>query len=106
MTVSAAPGSTAESRAAALAMFEGNVPCVFRVAEPPCPGTAGWLAWFVHEENTADCDWDEPWPVCGEHKRSIQISSEPFFRTWHQLEPIPCGKCGTPVRLHRFEPIG
>ena len=98
-------GSTVESRRAALALFQGQVPCIFRLHEPPCPGTAGWLSWFVHEENTAVCDLSEPWPVCDEHKRIITMISDPFWRTWHQLAPIPCGQCKTPLRLERFEPL-
>ena len=106
MTVSAAPGSTVESRTAALAMFEGQVPCLFSMADPPCPKTALWLAWFVHEEYAGDCGDAEPWPACDEHKRMIQMASHPFWRTWHNLQPNPCPKCATPMRLERFEPLG
>lgn len=106
MTVSAAPGSTAESRAAALAMFEGNVPCFFSFADPPCHAVARHLAFHVHEENTAQCGYDEPWPVCDEHKQTLQTVSNPFWRTWHQMQPVACPTCKTPLRLHRFEPIG
>lgn len=98
-------GSTVESRAAALAMFEGQVPCFFSLADPSCPSTAGWLAYFAHEENTARCDWCGPWPVCAEHRRIIDMMSRPFWRTWHQLEPMPCESCGTPLRLDRFEAL-
>ena len=106
MTVSAAPGSTTESRAAALAMFEGNVPCFFSFGEPPCLAVARHLAFHVHEENTMPCGHDEPWPVCDEHKQALQAVSNPFWRTWHQMQPMLCSKCKTPLRLDRFEPLG
>lgn len=101
----AAPGSTAESRAAALAMFEGQVPCFFQLGEPPCPQVARWLAMFAHEENTVRCGHDEPWPVCTAHKRMVEVGSHPFWRTWHQSPPLTCEPCGTPLRLDRFEPL-
>lgn len=99
------PGSTVESRTAALAMFEGQVPCMFQFTEPPCPNVARWLAWFVHEENTVQCGAPEPWLVCDEHKRLIQMTSHPFWRTWHQLESTLCAACATPLRLERFETL-
>ena len=89
-------------------MFQGQVPCVFQLADPSCPATAKWLAWFVHEENTARCGWNEPWPVCDEHKRLIHGSSHPFWRTWYQSQAVgcpACPACGTPLRLEKFEPI-
>src|SRR2546421_8182196 len=97
--VTEAPTSTTESRAAALAMFEGRVPCLFQLAEPSCPEVARWLAWFAHEENTVRCDTDEPWPVCDAHKKAIAMSSDPFWRTWHNSPPTLCAGCGTPLRL-------
>jgi len=100
-----APASTAESRAAALTMFEGRVPCLFHLADPACAAVARWLAWFAHEENTARCESDEPWPVCDQHKQVIQASSDPFWRTWHNMQPVLCTRCGTPLRLERFEPL-
>jgi hypothetical protein len=100
-----APGSTAESRTAALAMFEGQVPCMFQLIDPSCPHTARWLVQFVHEEATARCDRADPWPVCDEHKRMIQMSSHPFWRTWHQMAPVPCPACQSPLRLERFESL-
>lgn len=106
MSVSAESGSTVESRTAALSMFEGNVPCFFSMADPSCPKTALWLASFDHEENAGHCGDVDPWPVCDEHKRIIQMASHPFWRTWHQLKPILCGGCGTPTRLGRFEALG
>jgi hypothetical protein len=105
MTAAAAPGSTVESRAAALAMFEGQVPCLFQLAEPSCPDTAAWLAWFAHEENTASCSSNEPWLLCEAHKKMVQTTSHPFWRTWHQTPPLICEPCGTPLRLDRFEPL-
>lgn len=98
------PVSTTESRTAALSMFKGQVPCVFQLAEPTCPSTAGWLAWFTHEENTVTCE-DVPWPVCGDHRKTIQAASHPFWRTWNQMRPVLCDQCGTPLRLERFEPL-
>lgn len=106
MTVSAIPGSTAESRSAALTMFEGQVPCVMRFSDPPCPQTAQWIVFFAHEENLTSCDSPEPVPVCDEHKRALQMAAEPFWRTWHQMQPTLCGKCQTPMRVERFEPLG
>lgn len=105
MTAIAPPGSTTESRTAALAMFEGQVPCVFSLVDPSCPELARWLAWFVHEENTAVCDRDEPWLLCDGHKRILQASSHPFWRTWNRLQPLPCDACGTPLRVSRFDPL-
>jgi hypothetical protein len=99
-------GSTVDSRAAALALFEGSVPCIFQVGDPPCHATARWLALLAHEESTAVCDYDEPWPVCDEHKRALAMISHPFWRTWHQMQPNLCGKCQTPLRVERFEPLG
>jgi len=102
---SAAAGSTVESRTAALAMFEGHVPCFFSMADPPCADTAKWLALFDHEENTGTCGSAEPWPVCNMHRQAITFASHPFWRTWHAMEPLLCGKCSTPVRLERFEAL-
>jgi hypothetical protein len=100
-------GSTVDSRAAALALFEGQVPCFFSLADPPaCPATARHLAFLAHEENTSACDYDEPWPVCEEHKRLLQMASHPFWRTWRQSPPIQCRNCGTPLRIERFEALG
>jgi hypothetical protein len=100
-----APVSTTASRAAALTMFAGNVPCVFSLSEPSCPNPARWLALFAHEENTTGCEHDEPWPVCETHKKQIQIISHPFWRVWNNLQPIPCTSCQSPLRLNRFDPI-
>lgn len=100
-----ATGSTTESRAAALAMFEGAVPCIFQLTEPACPETAAWLAWFAHEENAVRCGRDDPWPVCGTHKKMIQTASHPFWRTWNQMPPILHDPCGSPLRLERFDPL-
>jgi hypothetical protein len=102
----ATPGSTAESRTAALAMFEGNVPCLFQLTDPSCPETAKWLAAFIHEENTARCDGASLlWPVCDTHKKMIQVSSHPFWRMWHTMKPVNCDQCGTPIRLASINPI-
>jgi hypothetical protein len=100
-----APAGTAESRAAALAMFEGQVPCLLQLADPSCPDRARWLAWFAHEENTVSCE-ASPAPVCDAHRRGLQAASHPFWRTWHQMPPVLCDLCGTPLRLERFEPLG
>jgi hypothetical protein len=100
-----APASTTESRAAALAMFAGQVPCVLQLADPPCPNAARWLAVFTHEENTATCGGDEPQPVCDEHKRAVQMGSHPFWRTWNNSPPLLCDWCQTPLRLDRFESL-
>jgi hypothetical protein len=105
VTVSAEPGSTVESRTAALAMFEGSVPCFFSMSDLECAQTALWLAFFGHEENVGSCGDAEPWPLCGEHKRLVQMCGVPFWRTWHNLQPTPCGRCGTPLRAERFEPL-
>lgn len=86
-------------------MFEGQVPCLFSLGDPPCPELARWLAWFVHEENTARCDYDDPWLVCDAHKRMVTAGSDPFWRTWKRIQPLLCDACGTPVRLDRFEPL-
>jgi hypothetical protein len=102
----ATPGSTTESLTAALAMFEGHVPCIFQLTDPSCAGTAKWIASFVHEENTARCGGGNlQWPVCDTHKRMIQVSSHPFWRTWHRMDPVLCDRCGTPVRLDRIDQI-
>lgn len=96
-------GSTTDSRAAALSMFQGDVPCLFSLGEPPCPNMARHLAWFVHEMNSVRCEENEPWPVCDDHKRGLRMISHPFWRTWHQMEPTLCGTCETPLKLERFE---
>lgn len=96
-----------DPQAAALAMFQGQVPCFFSLVDPACPETALYLTWFVHEENDPEAAGCEapPWPVCDGHRRAIQTSSHPFWRTWHQLEPVRCDQCGTPLRLERFDPL-
>jgi hypothetical protein len=94
-----------ESRTAALSMFEGQVPCIMSMADPECLKAALWLAWFDHEENLGHCGDADPWPVCDEHRRMVQMASHPFWRTWHNLQSIPCGKCQTPLRLERVEPL-
>lgn len=99
-------GSTVDSRRAALALFEGHVPCFFSVADPYCPETARHLAFLVHEESQTVCDYDEPWPVCDEHRRVLAMMSDPFWRTWHQMPPSLCGRCRAPWRVERFEPLG
>jgi hypothetical protein len=98
-------GSTPESRAAALAMFEGQIPCVMQFAEPSCPETARWLAWFVHEENTSRCEHSEPQPLCDTHRKMIATATHPFWRTWHRTPPVLCDQCETPLRLERFDPL-
>lgn len=98
------PVSTPESRTAALSMFKGQVPCVFQLTEPPCADAAAWLAWLAHEENTVSCE-ASPLPVCDTHRKAIQSVSHPFWRTWYQLAPALCDRCGTPVRAERFEPL-
>lgn len=100
-----APVSTPESRAAALSVFQGQVPCVFQLTDPSCPNAAAWLGWLAHEENTARCDRDEPLLLCDTHKKAIAASSHPFWRTWHALPPMLCDRCKTPLRLDRFEPL-
>lgn len=99
--------STTGPQAAALAMFEGQVPCFFSLGDPSCPEAARFLAWFAHEENDSKAAGCEvaPWPVCEQHRRAIQMSSHPFWRTWHQLPPMICDDCGTPLRLERFDPL-
>lgn len=99
-----APSSTIDSRAAALNMFAGNVPCMFSLFDPSCENPAGWLAIFAHEEK-ATCGRDEPWPVCDAHRKLIQTVSHPFWRVWHNMTPVPCPGCQTPLRLDRFDPI-
>jgi hypothetical protein len=106
MTVTAAPAGTTESRAAALALFTGQVPCLFSLTDPSCPATAQWVAHFAHEVRAAQCDRDDPWPLCDEHKRLVQAIGHPFWRTWHNMPPVECAGCGTPLRADRFEPIG
>jgi len=96
---------TAASREAALTMFAGNVPCMFSRHEPACAETARWLALFVHEENTAGCGYDEPWPACDGHKKQIETISHPFWRVWNNMSPVPCPGCQSPLRLDRFDPI-
>jgi len=86
-------------------MFEGQVPCLFQLHDPSCAAAARWLAWFAHEENTARCESDEPWPVCDEHRRLLQRGSIPFWRTWWKTQPVMCPYCGTPLRLDRFESL-
>ena len=100
----AANQSTPESRAAALAMFEHQVPCFAQHTEAGCEQTAKWLAFFAHEESQP-CGFDEPLPACDEHQRLLQQVSSPFWRVWYQMEPILCGGCGKPIRLDRFEAI-
>lgn len=100
----ATPVSTTASRAAALTMFAGNVPCMFSLHDPSCQNPARWLALFAHEENTT-CEHSEPWPVCETHKKQIQTVSHPFWRVWHNMTPIPCTRCESPLRLDRFDPI-
>lgn len=100
-------GATTESRTAALAMFEGHVPCFFSLADPPCTDLALWLAWFVHEENSpraAGCE-ASPWPVCEAHKKMVAMATHPFWRTWHRMPPTLCDQCETPLRLERFDPL-
>lgn len=64
-----APVSTPATRAAALTMFAGNVPCMFSLNDPSCEAPARWLALFAHEENNT-CQHSEPWPVCDQHKEA------------------------------------
>jgi hypothetical protein len=98
------PVSTPDSRAAALTMFAGNIPCLFSLHDPSCADPARWLAYFAHEETTT-CGRDDPWPVCDTHKKQIQTISQPFWRVWNNLQPVPCPGCETPLRLDRFDPI-
>jgi hypothetical protein len=86
-------------------MFEGQVPCIFSLGDPSCAAVARWLAWHGHEENTARCEWNEPWPVCDDHRQALQRVNHPFWRTWHQLAPTLCDQCGTPLRIERFDPL-
>jgi hypothetical protein len=86
-------------------MFEGQVPCALQLADPPCPDVARWLVFPAHEENTGTCGHEEPHPVCDEHKKALQAGSHPFWRTWYGTPPVPCDRCGTPVRFDRFEPL-
>lgn len=99
-----APDSTPASRAAALTMFAGNIPCMLSLHDPPCGNPAVWLALFVHEES-ATCGYSEPWPVCDEHRKRIQAVNHPFWRVWSNLQPTPCPGCQGPLRLDRFDPI-
>lgn len=105
MTTAAQGQSTTDSRTMALAMFEGQVPCTLQFADPSCPKTARWLACTVHEENTTPCDYEEPMLLCDEHKAVMQRALAPFWRMWHNLPPIHCIRCETPIRLDRFEAI-
>lgn len=106
MTTPQAQGkSTTDTRTMALTMFADNVPCIFQMADPSCEKTARWLGFFVHEES-AGCGYDEPLLVCEEHRTVIQRASSPFWRTWFATPPWPCGGCGKPVRLDRFEAVG
>ena len=93
-----------ESRRAALSLFEGQVPCFLKIAEPSCQALATHLAFLVHEERGA-CGRDEPLPVCEEHRRTLAMMGDPFWRTWHDLAPTLCGMCATPLRVERFEPL-
>lgn len=95
--------STEASRAAALTMFD-DVPCFFQMLSPGCEERACWIARFVHEE-PGGCDGTGPWPVCETHKQALHRVSVPFWRVWFAAEPIPCGACGVPLRLDRFEAL-
>jgi hypothetical protein len=89
----------------ALAMFAGRVPCFFQLNDPSCPKAALWVAHFVHEENTSDCELNTAFPLCDEHRTAIQRTTSPFWRTWFQMDPWPCNGCSTPLRLDRFEAL-
>lgn len=105
MTTSTEGCSTAETRTMALAMFADAIPCFFQLMDPSCEQTAHWITHFVHEENTSSCDAIEPVLVCDEHKGALQRSTSPFWRVWFSLPAMPCGNCGTPMRIDRFEAI-
>lgn len=91
----------------ALAMFADSVPCWFEIMQPSCGNPATWIAFFDHEENTTTCrdPEAEPMPVCDLHRAAISRVSSPFWRMWFTAAPLPCGSCGTPIRLNRFEAI-
>ena len=86
-------------------MFASEVPCSMAFQDPPCLKLAGWIAYFVHEENAPACETPEPLPLCAEHKLLIQQANHPFWRVWIGAEPTPCSYCGVPIRLDRFEVI-
>jgi len=105
MSTAAQGQSTTDSRTMALAMFADQVPCALQFYDPSCPKTARWLAYSVHEENTTACDYNEPMLLCDEHKVVMQRALAPFWRMWHNLPPMLCVRCETPIRLDRFEAI-
>jgi hypothetical protein len=103
LTTTPSDQSVAETRAMALAMFP-DIPCFFELMDPSCPKAALWVVYFAHEEAT-DCTHDMAWPVCDEHKAAVQRMASAFWRMWLQAPPVPCDKCGTPIRLDRVEAI-
>lgn len=97
--------SIAEARSMALAMFASNIPCNFQLSETGCEKAAVWVAYFTHEENTGDCDYDMAWPLCAEHRSLVQRVASPFWRMWLGLDPLHCERCEQPVRVERIEAI-
>lgn len=99
------PDPTPESRAAALDLFAGEVPCIMSIADIGCARQAEWVVFFEHEEPARSCDHEECAPVCAVHLRLLQHCSVPFWRTWFRLSPWPCTNCGGPLRIARTEAI-
>ena len=97
--------SITEARTMALAMFASAIPCNFQLSEAGCPNAAAWVAYFAHEENTGDCDYDMAWPLCAEHRSMVQRVASPFWRMWLGLDALACERCEEPVRVDRFEAI-
>jgi hypothetical protein len=96
--------ATNETRALALAMFEGNVPCFFSTMEPWCENAAAWIVYFRHL-SARDCGGMHPFPVCPEHRQAIEKATHPFWRAWFNLNPTLCDDCGAELGIDRFEAI-
>lgn len=96
--------ATVETRALALEMFKGNVPCYFAMHDPPCPNAAAWVVYFRHLAEE-DCGGQPPFPVCDEHRRLMEQVTHPFWRAWLNTEPVTCEGCGEEVTIDRFEAI-
>lgn len=95
---------TADTRALALEMFKGSIPCILSMEEPPCPNEAAWIAHFRHL-SVDDCGGQPPLPFCHEHRRNLQRAVHPFWRAWFNTDPMVCDGCGEEVTIDRFEAI-
>jgi hypothetical protein len=105
--VSDAPQQTAtpETRALALEMFKGGVPCFFSTIDPYCAQAAAWVAYFRHL-SVQDCGGTHPFPVCVEHRQMMERTTHAFWRAWFNTDPVLCDGCGEEIAIHRFEAIG